>query len=123
MFNVVINIILTFIFFLICYSNSYYCYYHYINSVFLQISSHSKRILATFRLLVSNANTELGKNSLEIKLFHLINLKNEMPLLFVGSCVSSQKIPWKLFSYFFILIFHFEKISLLFLNLVFLFFI
>ena len=41
--------------------------------LFLQISSHSKRILATFRLLVSNVNTELGKKNLKLKLFHLIN--------------------------------------------------
>ena len=41
--------------------------------LFLQISSHSKRILATFRLLVSNVNTELGKKNLKLKLLHLIN--------------------------------------------------
>ena len=41
--------------------------------LYLQISSHSKRILATFRLLVSNVNTELGKKNLQLKLFHSIN--------------------------------------------------
>ena len=63
--------------------------------LYLQISSHSKRILATFRLLVSNVNTESGKKNLKLKLFHLFNFGRS------NCCHVDLLTPnsWKLFYY------------------------